>query len=83
MTEHDGADPKRAMRASIADRVRGVRPFARAVRADRLAATVLRAPALAGARLVLCYRAMPDEIDVDPLVSPRSRRAACASRSRM
>jgi 5-formyltetrahydrofolate cyclo-ligase len=68
MTAHDASDPKQALRASIAERVRGVRTFARAVRAERLAATVLRAPALAGARLVLCYRAMPDEIDVDPLV---------------
>lgn len=69
--ESDGdASPgaKRALRREIADRVARIPAFARAVRADRLAATVLRAPALAGARTVLCYRAMPDEIDLDPLV---------------
>jgi len=68
MTAQDAADPKRQLRESADARVRGIMRFARAARAERLAATVLRSPALAGARLVLCYRAMPDEIDVDPLV---------------
>jgi len=70
------ADAKRAMRRDIAARVGSIRPFVRNLRAERLAATVLRAPALAGARLVLCYRAMPDEIDVDPLVRLLEARGA-------
>ena len=61
-------DAKRALRREIADQIARIPGFARAVRAERVAATVLRAPALAGARTVLCYRAMPDEIDLDPLV---------------
>jgi 5-formyltetrahydrofolate cyclo-ligase len=39
---------KTAMRASMRDAVAAIRPFARARRAERLVATVLRSPALAG-----------------------------------
>lgn len=59
---------KAELRASMRDAVRRITPFARARRAQTLAAAVLRSPALAGARLVLAYRALADEIDVDPLV---------------
>lgn len=62
------ADPKQAMRGEVRARIAAVKPFARAQRARALAATVLRSPALAGAKLVLAYRAMPDEIDVDAVV---------------
>jgi 5-formyltetrahydrofolate cyclo-ligase len=62
------AESKKAMRAEMRARVAAIKPFARAQRARRLAATVLRSPALAGARLVLAYRALPDEIDVDEVV---------------
>lgn len=62
------AESKKAMRAEMRERVAAIKPFARAQRARRLAATVLRSPALAGARLVLAYRALPDEIDVDEVV---------------
>ena len=63
---HD--DPKHELRALIRGRLRAIKPFARNHRARRLAATVLRSPALAGARLVLAYRAMSDEISVDEVV---------------
>ncbi len=62
------ASAKTELRASMRDAVRRITPFARARRAQALAAAVLRSPALAGARLVLAYRALADEIDVDPLV---------------
>lgn len=61
-------DLKQALRGVIRGRIRAIRPFAREQRARRLAATVLRAPPLAGARLVLAYRAMGDEISVDEIV---------------
>lgn len=59
---------KSTMRAEMRTRIDAIKRFSRARQAERLAATVLRLPALAGARLVLAYRAMPDEIDVDPIV---------------
>ena len=61
-------DHKQALRGVIRGRIRAIKPFAREQRARRLAATVLRAPPLAGARLVLAYRAMGDEISVDEVV---------------
>ena len=61
-------DQKQALRGVIRGRIRTIKPFAREQRARRLAATVLRAPPLAGARLVLAYRAMGDEISVDEVV---------------
>ena len=61
-------DLKQALRGVIRGRIRAIKPFAREQRARRLAATVLRAPPLAGARLVLAYRAMGDEISVDEIV---------------
>lgn len=70
------SDPtaKSAMRTEMRERVSAIRPFARARRAERLAAVVMRLPAMAGAGLVLAYRAMPDEIDVDPIVRALSAR---------
>jgi 5-formyltetrahydrofolate cyclo-ligase len=62
------SDAKPQLRAEMRERVAAIKPFARAHRARMLAATVLRSPALAGARLVLAYRALPDEIDVDEVV---------------
>lgn len=62
-------DAKRALRRAMKERIATIRPFARARRAERAAALALRSPALAGARLVLAYRALPDEIDCDPLVA--------------
>lgn len=59
---------KAELRASMRTAVQRIKPFARARRAQALAAAVLRSPALAGVRLVLAYRALADEIDVDPLV---------------
>jgi 5-formyltetrahydrofolate cyclo-ligase len=59
---------KNALRAEMKGRVAAIKPFARDRRARRLAATVLRSPPLAGARLVLAYRAMDDEICVDEIV---------------
>ncbi len=59
---------KRALRAEVKGVVEKICPFARAQKAQRAAAFALRAPALAHARLVLAYRAMPDEIDADPLI---------------
>ena len=62
------SDDKRAMRDAMRDAVAAIKPFARTRRASRLAGTVVRSPALAGAKLVLAYRAMADEIDVDEIV---------------
>ena len=64
----DPDGPKHEMRAAIRGRLRAIKPLARDHRARRLAATVLRSPPLAGARLVLAYRAMSDEINVDEIV---------------
>ncbi|MEY3025863.1 MAG: 5-formyltetrahydrofolate cyclo-ligase [Phycisphaerales bacterium] len=59
---------KKQMRGEMRTRIETIRPFARARRAAALCATVLRAPPMAGAGVVLAYRAMHDEIDVDPIV---------------
>ena len=93
---------KTAMRAAMRDAVAAIRPFARTRRAERMVATVLRSPALAGcgaggggargavpgampravpgampgAMLVLLYRAMPDEIEVDGIVRALAARGA-------
>ncbi len=74
-------EAKRSMRAAMREAVAAVRPFARARRAERMAAAVLRSPALAGAggagaMLVLLYRAMPDEIDADGVVRALAARGA-------
>lgn len=61
-------EAKKAMRAAMRARIESIKPFARAHRARRLAATVLRSPALSGARLVLAYRALRDEMCVDEVV---------------
>ena len=61
-------DSKHELRALIRGRIRAITPFARRHRARRLAATVLRSPPLAGARVVLAYRAMGDEINIDEVV---------------
>ncbi len=76
MSSADNFDPasiairgaKESLRASMRETVRRVRPWSRARRAESLAAMVVRSPALAGVRLVLAYRAMDDEIDVDPII---------------
>jgi len=62
------ARAKSELRAAMRGTVAGIKMFPRARRAQALAAAVVRAPALAGARCVLAYRALADEIDVDPLV---------------
>ena len=68
MTAASTDEMKAAMRVQMRDAVARVRPFARAQRAEALESTVLRSPALVGARIVLAYRAMPDEIEVDGIV---------------
>jgi 5-formyltetrahydrofolate cyclo-ligase len=62
------ARAKSELRAAMRDRVAAIRRFMRDRRAQAVASAVVRAPALAGARCVLAYRALADEIDVDPLV---------------
>lgn len=64
----DADEAKHELRALIRGRLRAIKPLARNHRARRLAATVLRSPPLAGARLVLAYRAMSDEINIDEIV---------------
>ena len=68
MTAASTDEMKAAMRVQMRDAVARIRPFARAQRAEALESTVLRSPALVGARIVLAYRAMPDEIAVDGIV---------------
>ena len=67
------AGAKRALRQAMKERIARLSPFARARRAERAAALAFRSPALAGARCVLAYRAMPDEIGCDPLVALLAR----------
>lgn len=64
----DADDAKRALRSEMRTRIGSLKPFSRLHRSRRLAATVLRSPPLAGTGLVLAYRALPDEIDVDDVV---------------
>lgn len=61
-------EAKKSLRAQMKERVSSVGAFARDRRSRAAAALAVRAPALSRARLVLAYRAMPDEIDADPLV---------------
>lgn len=64
----DAPDAKKPLRAEMKERLRAVGRFARERRSRAAAAFAVRSPALARAGLVLAYRAMPDEIDADPLV---------------
>ena len=64
------ADEKSALRKSVRESVRAIAPFRAAWRARRICGLALRAPALSGARLVLAYRALPDEVDIAELVGP-------------
>lgn len=61
-------DAKRALRSQMRSLIGSLKPFARIHRSRRLAAIVLRSPPLAGSGLVLAYRALQDEIDVDDVV---------------
>lgn len=75
----DGADDalraaKKALRASIAERVAAIKPLAREHKTRSLAAFALRAPALGGRGLVLAYRAMADEACVDELTETLAAR---------
>ncbi len=67
------ASEKSALRARMRDTVGMITRGTRALAARRATDIALRSPPFAHAQLVLAYRAMHDEIDVDPLV-----RALCA-----
>ena len=68
-------EAKQALRRAVTTRIAALKPQARAFGAQRAAGFALRAPALAHARLVLCSRAMSDEIDTDPLTRALTARA--------
>jgi 5-formyltetrahydrofolate cyclo-ligase len=70
-------DAKRALRTYVRNTVAELRPMARAHAARRAAELVLRAPPLVQAKLVLVYRALPDEIDTDPLITQLVTRGVC------
>lgn len=65
---------KRALRTLMRKTIAELRPTARVLAARRAADVVLRAPPLARAHLVLMYRALPDEIDTDPLIAQLASR---------
>lgn len=62
------ANPKSALRARMREAIGTIGAAARVSRARRAADLALRSPPFARAQLVLAYRALPDEIDADPLV---------------
>jgi len=70
----DVRETKAAMRAEIKARVAAVSRFARERRSTAAAMLAIRSPALARARIVLSFRALPDEIDADPLTRLLSER---------
>jgi len=67
------ASEKSALRARMRDTVGMITRGTRALAARRATDIALRSPPFARVQLVLAYRAMHDEIDVDPLI-----RALCA-----
>jgi 5-formyltetrahydrofolate cyclo-ligase len=61
-------NPKSALRARMREAIGTIGAAARVACARRAADLALRSPPFARAQLVLAYRALPDEIDADPLV---------------
>lgn len=72
------ASEKSALRTRMRETIGPIARSARALAARRAADIALRSPPFARVQLVLAYRAMNDEIDVDPLV-----RALCARGARI
>jgi len=72
------ASEKSALRTRMRETIGPIARSARALAARRAADIALRSPPFARAQLVLAYRAMPDEIDIDLLV-----RALCARGARI
>ncbi|MFM1822491.1 MAG: 5-formyltetrahydrofolate cyclo-ligase family, partial [Planctomycetota bacterium] len=60
---------KQALRREMRARIAAITPWSRARAATRVAHVALLAPPFAHARTVLAYRALPDEIEVAPLVA--------------
>jgi 5-formyltetrahydrofolate cyclo-ligase len=63
------ATAKSTLRAAMRAAVAAIPPARAAWRARRIEALALQSPLLAGTGLVLAYRALPDEIDIAPLVA--------------
>jgi 5-formyltetrahydrofolate cyclo-ligase len=66
--------PKEALRATLRERIRGVSAAERREEEARIHAALWSIPEVAGARTLLLYASLPDEVDTAPIAGEARRR---------